>query len=72
MVLTGPDLQEQFQGLTTELPTLPTEHFSLPNFADAERKALAPKVRTDGDTVSIEVPSIPRSPSSLPAPGSTS
>ncbi|MFI5681907.1 hypothetical protein [Streptomyces cellulosae] len=68
-VLSGSDLQAQFQGLTTGLPPLSTGHFNLRNFGDLEQKAHAAKVRTDGDAVSIELPSIPRSPSSLPRTG---
>ncbi|MGP4044736.1 hypothetical protein [Streptomyces sp. 2A115] len=66
-VLSGPDLREQFQGLTTKLPSLATEHFNLPNFADLERKAFATKVRTDVDTVSIELPPMVKSPLSRTA-----
>ncbi|WP_128378924.1 hypothetical protein [Streptomyces cavernae] len=61
-VLKGSDLPEQFQGLTTQLPPLSTENFNLRNFGDLEQKAYASKVRTDGDTVSIELPPTFRSP----------
>ncbi|MGW0821120.1 hypothetical protein [Streptomyces sp. NPDC002845] len=69
MLLDGPTDLELVDGLTTELPGFPVE--LLPPDPDAApaptQTSLAMKVRTEGDTVSIEMPQNLRSPLSRTA-----